>query len=236
MNQRLLLQHFAPVVEDLTLLFTVADASAAVPKFLRVIRAGNDAVEPGKLVLMNQLAVIWRLSTNGTTAPLLEHYMGEIRQALHRLHGHTEPEVSHILNSLFLTNSAALVAWIAMLASVARDGPVTHWLLEIALNFPKPFPWRVMVRLVVSSLQSTHEVLLAVAYWLNSRATLCKTPQEKLHHLPKHIIPLGKSLSTTNREDLDNVIDELSDNLRNGFNILSNLWQTLHADMQRGYL
>jgi hypothetical protein len=235
-NQRLLLQHFAPVIEDMTLVFSPDEAVGELIKFVASIRSGNESVDRAKLTLLNQIVHVRQLWTRGTTPPLCYVYTQEVTRALERSKGRAEPEVCHILTSLFATNASTLVSWIPLLSPMAGDPQITHLLLEIAFYFPRQFPRKVMLPLVANSLRPTHEAIFVVTHWLQARSdVLRRKAPAKLHEVLRHVIPLGASLGYVNREDLDYAIDERVYDISRGVVNLADLFQVLPINMRADF-
>lgn len=194
-NQRLLLEHFSTMADDLPMIFGIEGACDITCKFVKSIRTDNDQINRAKMQLLWEFVDKRSLWTKETQEIMRELYTEQINWAFTKIEqsacssprlspreessalntgkGQLQMEdyIYRILMSLFsVSNDDYAISFVSQLLMEERDSKaLTMLLLTIAFLYPERFPFEELLKIIERRNVSVYELLFVLIHVANAR-------------------------------------------------------------------
>lgn len=257
-NQRLLMEHFAAIVDDLPMIFGVKGACEITKKFILSIRTDNEQINKAKMQMLLELVQKNTLWSKEAGTVMREVYTNQINWAFEKADVVQEGEdmkrddscssltgknafeeyISKILMSLFFVNNDDyIISFVSKICSESVNLDRSMLLLICSFLFPAQFPFDELLKVMDCECVSSFELLFVLMHVLTAakkevRALLTKTPDLKLF---KCALSLAFKSGSRLEDKVDCRLHEYLYSINNNFTVLGELYHVIPISKRTDY-
>ena len=258
-NQRLLMDHFAAMVDELPRIFGAVGACNIARQFITSIRTDNDQINKAKMQMLLELVQKSALWTKETQVEMRNLYTGQINWAFEKAgsqptscplqrddssssvvaKGQSIDEyIARILASLFFAyNDDYIIAFVSKVCSQGVNIDLSRLLLICSFLFPSQFPFKELMDLMQMPFLSAFELLFVLMHVVTEaknevESELMKEPDVTLF---KCALDLAFKSGSRLEDRVDCRLHEYIYSINNNFTILLELYRVLPLEKRVDY-